>query len=254
MYLNKFSLLFVLAFLFIQTQANASIDTLFEKANHAYTEKNYSEAVQHYEKLIQSGVSSENIYFNLANTYFQLNEKGKSILYYEKILKNNPKHTAAKNNLTFVNKKIEKPFETLPDLFFISFFKKITHLFHKSTWSYIALAFMWFALLAFLIYLYTKNILFKKIAFSNGIFFLLISVFSLVVYLYLNQQLFLSQYGIITQLETTAKAAPSSKSKNKSIFYEGSKLQFYDKVDGYYKVKNEKNEFVWILQSDFSTI
>ena len=66
-------MLFVLAFLFIQTQANASIDTLFEKANHAYTEKNYSEAVQHYEKLIQSGVSSENIYFNLANTYFQLN-------------------------------------------------------------------------------------------------------------------------------------------------------------------------------------
>ena len=56
----------------------------FFRANQAYKEGQYKEAVSGYKGLIRQGVVNGNIYYNLGNAYFRMNRFGRAILNYER--------------------------------------------------------------------------------------------------------------------------------------------------------------------------
>ncbi len=62
----------------------ATPQTAFFHANTLYTHGQYAEAVDAYEALLQSGLASGNVYFNLGNAYFKAGRVGKAILNYER--------------------------------------------------------------------------------------------------------------------------------------------------------------------------
>jgi len=56
----------------------------FFKANQAYKENRFQEAVDGYKQLAESGHKNGHLCYNLGNAYFRLNELGRAILYYER--------------------------------------------------------------------------------------------------------------------------------------------------------------------------
>lgn len=67
-----------------QEAAANNPQTVFFKANTHYHEGEYEAAVREYNGLIDSGVESGNLYFNLGNAYFKLGDIGKAIVSYER--------------------------------------------------------------------------------------------------------------------------------------------------------------------------
>ena len=63
--------------------APPSPQTTFYHANTLYKDGQYEAAAKEYE-LLQAGLASGNLYFNLGNAYFKAGEKGKAILNYER--------------------------------------------------------------------------------------------------------------------------------------------------------------------------
>ena len=59
---------------------------LFEKANQDYNNGLFQQAVESYEKIISSGEHSDILYYNIANSYYQLKRVGPAVYYYEKAL------------------------------------------------------------------------------------------------------------------------------------------------------------------------
>lgn len=57
---------------------------MFESANAFYKENKFDEAIGEYNKIIESGFISANIYYNLANSYFKKGQIGKAVLNYER--------------------------------------------------------------------------------------------------------------------------------------------------------------------------
>jgi hypothetical protein len=86
--------------------AENSMTSVFARANHAYLESNYAQASVEYKKLIDVGLVHPDLFFNLANAYYQAGRIGLSILYYEKTLLLDPGDSAAKSNLTVAKKKL----------------------------------------------------------------------------------------------------------------------------------------------------
>ena len=89
---------------FANTDENEQI---FVNGNFAYGYLKYDQAIENYKILIEKGFTARNLNFNLANAYFKTNQIGKSILYYEKVLKQNPKNKDAAQNLAFVKTKLD---------------------------------------------------------------------------------------------------------------------------------------------------
>jgi tetratricopeptide (TPR) repeat protein len=80
-------LAFLLLALFLsslQAGENGLWEEVFFKANQAYKEGRFQEAVEGYNKLIQDGLENGHLYFNLGNAYFRLNNLGQAIANYER--------------------------------------------------------------------------------------------------------------------------------------------------------------------------
>lgn len=84
-------------------------EILFEKANKAYTETRYDEALSHYETLLERGVSGGKLHFNIGNAYFQNDQLGRAILHYCKASRYLPGDADIQTNLAFVDSRREDP-------------------------------------------------------------------------------------------------------------------------------------------------
>lgn len=104
----------------IEEEADAA--ALFVEANRYYKEEKYSEAAQRYEKLIQSGISNGEIYYNLGNTYFKMGMLGKAILSYRLTELYLPRDEDLKANLRYARQLTKDKIETKQFLPFLKEF------------------------------------------------------------------------------------------------------------------------------------
>jgi len=66
------------------TAENQQPEEVFFRANQAYNEGHFQEAVNGYRRLIESGHDNAELFYNLANAYFRLDQLGQAILNYER--------------------------------------------------------------------------------------------------------------------------------------------------------------------------
>jgi tetratricopeptide (TPR) repeat protein len=81
--------------------APLSPQTTFFHANALYKDGQYEAAAKEYEQLLQSGLESGNLYFNLGNAYFKAGDRGKAILAYERARRLIPNDPDVDANLTY---------------------------------------------------------------------------------------------------------------------------------------------------------
>ena len=67
-----------------------SITNTFEEANKLYNQSEYQLSIDKYLEIVDTGYHSSELYFNLGNCYYKINQVANSILYYERALKLNP--------------------------------------------------------------------------------------------------------------------------------------------------------------------
>ena len=63
---------------------NHQVEELFFKANQAYKQGQFQDAIIAYRQLIESGHSNGHLYYNLGNCYMRLGQVGAAILSYER--------------------------------------------------------------------------------------------------------------------------------------------------------------------------
>ena len=75
---------FLITFLPLLLLAQVDSEQLFEQANKYYSQSEYDKAAEIYQQLVNQGLESSELYYNLGNSEYKLGHLGKSILYYEK--------------------------------------------------------------------------------------------------------------------------------------------------------------------------
>ncbi len=75
--------------------------TAFFKANGLYSEGRFDDSVAAYEQILDSGMESPALYFNLGNAYFKSGKKGRAILNYERALRLAPNDPDVLANLGY---------------------------------------------------------------------------------------------------------------------------------------------------------
>jgi tetratricopeptide (TPR) repeat protein len=98
---------------------------VFYKGNTLYEEENYDGAIDEYTKLLDRGLESGNLYYNIGNCYFKKGELGKAILNYERAKRLIPRDSDLKSNYTFALSRIQ--LNITPKL---SWIRRVSDLFH----------------------------------------------------------------------------------------------------------------------------
>src|SRR5579862_2718257 len=77
----------------------------FADAARLYDAGKFTEARNAYDALVHDGKYGANLFYDLGNTWFRLDEPGRAILNYERALALEPSHPEARANLAFVREK-----------------------------------------------------------------------------------------------------------------------------------------------------
>jgi tetratricopeptide (TPR) repeat protein len=84
---------------FLADPVSAADESAFAKANQAYSQARFQEAVEGYESLVQAGQWNTTVFYDLGNAYYRLGNFGKAILNYQRALALDPHHPEADANL-----------------------------------------------------------------------------------------------------------------------------------------------------------
>src|SRR5690606_34875555 len=93
------------------------------------------DAMETYLQVLNSRVSSAEVYFNLGNACFRSNKYGKARLYYEKALLISPRDPAIKANLAFTETLLTDKFEQVPVFFLRKWMIILRNSMHPNTWA-----------------------------------------------------------------------------------------------------------------------
>ena len=82
---------------------------LFYTANHDYEKKEYIKSVEGYVAILEMGLESGNLYYNIGNGFLKLGKLGHAILCYEKAKRLIPHDSDLKANLAYARSLIDSP-------------------------------------------------------------------------------------------------------------------------------------------------
>lgn len=148
--------------------ASAPVDNRKAMGDSAYAKQAYDMALMHYRTALETEGPSSDLYYNLGNTYYRLQDPGHAVINYERALRYNPANKEARINLNFVRKNLPDKIQDNTS-FLDSLQNKITSLAKPDTWAWLALACFILVLGAGALYLFTANVALRKTGFFGGI-------------------------------------------------------------------------------------
>lgn len=226
----------------------------FEQANALYNDGKYAEAIDKYESILESGTHSAELYFNLGNANYKLNNIAPSIYYYEKALQLEPNDKETQNNLSFSQNMTIDAIEKVPNVGFSRIVKNIINTFKTDTWAKIAVGAVFLFMLIFLAYHFSYTSSKKRIAFVTSIISLFIACFSVAMAFQKDSLNKKNNPAIIFVQESRVKTDPNQSSEEVFRLHEGTKVQVLETYDDWKKIQLSDNSTGWVPSKDIKLL
>ena len=246
--------LFYIFIFLLSTLTYAQNDKLFEQGNAFYNEGKFSEAIESYEAILESGQHSAELYYNIANTHYKLNHIAPSIYYYEKALQLAPNDSEIKNNIVFARNMTIDAVDTIPEVGFSKWIKSITSYMTFDDWAKTSVVLMLIFVGLYLVYYFSYATLRKRLTFIGSMASLVLVVVS-VAFAYHNYNLTQTdQPAIVFAKESLVKNEPNLRSNEAFKLHEGTKVQILDTVNNWKKIQLADGKTGWIISEDIKAL
>ena len=231
----------LLILLLIQPLVASEWDIYFDEGNKAYSKGNYEDAVMHYTKILENGRESGELYFNLGNAYYKMDQIGKSIYYYEKASVFIEGDEALNQNLNIARLKIIDKIEPIPKLFIWIWIDGLLQFLSIENWGWLALfLFILMSVIYAFYILYSKKSLFRMSWILLIIFAFVIVVFITKIYIFET-----NDFGIIFEKKVAVMSEPNIGASELFILHEGTKVKINRSLDNWYEISIADGKTGW---------
>ena len=97
-------------------------------ADSAYVNNDFAKAAELYESILNNEGESADIYYNLGNSYYKMDNIAKAILNYERALLLNPADNDIQFNLELAQSKTIDKVVPMSEFFFVTWTKSLTNI------------------------------------------------------------------------------------------------------------------------------
>jgi tetratricopeptide (TPR) repeat protein len=225
---------------------SAQNETLFNSGTEAYNQGDYNKAIESYLKILENGQHSAELYYNLGNSYYKLNQIAPSIYYYEKALLLKPNEPEIKNNLGYAQNMTLDAIETMPKTGLAKIYQNVVGIFSFDQWGYMAVGFMILFVVLYIAFYYLKYATQKRITLISGMLFLLMAITTAVIAFISYEDFKADRPAIVFSDEVIIKSEPNERSQEIFRLHEGTKLNVLEEYNDWKKIRIADGQMGWL--------
>jgi len=227
-----------------------NIDSLFSSGNDSYNKNQFDVSVDAYENILSQGFYSADLYYNLGNAYYRLEDFANARWSYEMGINIDPRNKDMIHNLMLTKKKIPNIIEP-PDSQILNLINNFLTNFTYSDFVLFSSIVLLLCSICFIIYRLMPS---KPIVISYYVFIVLFFIgtsFSAIKFLWERN----NNFGIILNDETKLYSAPFlNENITISIFFSGNKVKIEQTTDKWIEISSIDGRKGWIRLEDIRTL
>lgn len=230
----------------LQPEAVVPAAELWDVANTAYINRDYHKAAQAYEQLLDRGLTSVKLYYNLANAYFKEERLGKAILFYNRALRLAPGNDDIRYNLEVAETRMKDNIEDIPEFFFVTWMRDVRHMMGCTAWSLVSLAALAAMLGLLLMYLLASRLSRRKAGFYGTAAAALVFAFTTWCAVGERREMLDDTQAVVMTASTAVKSSPDTASTDLFVLHEGTMVTVTGRLDGWCEVMIADGKKGWL--------
>ena len=224
------------------------------EADSLYAEEHYQQAAQQYEDLLKQGVSAD-IYYNLGNCYYRMDQITKAVINYERALLLSPGDKDIRFNLQMARSKTIDKITPESEMFFVTWYRSLVNLQSVDAWARLALIALLAAIVLALAYLFADPIWLRKIGFFGAAAFLLVFLVSNLLAWQQKKGLDHRTGAVIIRSAVNVKSTPSKNGTDLFILHEGTRVDITDAtMRGWREIRVADGKQGWLETTEIEVI
>lgn len=198
-----------------------------ENADTEYRKGNYQQAIKDYNEILKGGESAE-IYYNLGNAYYRMDNITSAILSYEKAHKLAPSDGDIAFNLQLARSKTIDKIVSEPQMFLVQWYNSLVNLQSADAWAWCSIVSLVLAFALFAMYLFSVRIGLRKAGFFGSLFFVVVVVLGNVCAWQQKEMAADNSGAVVVVSSLQLKTTPDEKSENAGVIHEGTRVEIID--------------------------
>ena len=248
------ALLVLLLGLAMPAAAQEDVSSLWEKAGEAFAAGQWQNALNCYQMIEGEGLVSDDLYYNIGNTFLKLQDNAHAILYYERALKLNPSHADAAHNLEIVRQMTLDKIDEVPDFILVSWFHNLRQGLSANAWAWITLALLLLAGILLTVFRSGAPRPLRKVSFILSCIVLVLAIFTFIFSLQQKRAVTRQDSAIVTAPVCSVKSSPAEGGKTVFVLHEGTKVRLLDDVGDWARIEIADGRQGWAQGSTFEII
>lgn len=252
--MRKIMILFLVSFFHCFGALGQEKDITFDNANAAYNAGQFEKAVMLYKQILESGQHSAELYFNLGNSYYRLNQVAESIFYFEKAKQLEPTDQDINVNSAFAQNMAIDAVEVLPKSQVTQLKDNIIEFFSQEGWAYFIILLAWLFVLFWGLYLWNKIPFIKRTFFVTSLILAFLLIGSLFIAVIKSANTSYTTYGILFNEKIEVWAEPNSRAEVLFLLHDGTKVQMLDQLQEWQKIRIANGSEGWIKNANVRSL
>ena len=235
---------------FVYASSNQqTLEGLFIQGNAEYQKGSYALAEKYYTQILNSGVDSGSVYYNLGNACFKEKKLGEAIYYWEKAQQKLPADRDLRENLALADLMIVDRIETRADPLPVRVLSALPGLFIIRQETRVVFVLFVIANLLFSLSLLSKN---SRNSLRALIASMVIAFLFVVFGCSLGWKLYERDYrknGIVIEQKADVRSGPGPENITVFTVHEGIKVRVHESANGWYQISLPNGWNGWLQQN-----
>ncbi|MCH7783149.1 hypothetical protein IID62_08775 [candidate division KSB1 bacterium] len=230
------------------------IEALFTEGNRMYQDGEYEEALIRYSQIVDSGFESGELYYNIGNAYYKIQETGFSVLFYERARRLMPEDDDLLNNIDLISLSLADRISPLPELFYVRYWNTLRKMLSMSAWKGLFFSVWILTAINIIILLFVKQKQAKDLVklgvIAGGI--VIIAVAAVFITASVGDKPGLD--GVIMMPEISVFSSPSEIGTEVFLIHEGTKIRIKRTLGDWIEIRLADGKVGWIPRSSIEII
>lgn len=243
------SFLFALWMPCVMMGATTDVEAMWERGNMLYSAGDYNGAMLTYDSIVNEGLRSAELFYNLGGACFKSGKNGQAILNYHRAQRLDPSNEDIAHNLAYAESFVKDKIDEISTGFFSRTTLFVRRMMSADAWGVLSLVALGFVLTAVGFYLLSQRRGVRKAGFIVALVSLVVLVVAISNGSAARRELLAEDEAVVLASASSVKASPERESKDLFVLHEGTKVEVLGSYGEWSEIRIADGNKGWILTS-----